>query len=105
MQEALNKEVTDRTDGDADLQTKIDEINSASEDLVAHPTSVAAKIAKLRDSLAAELHAQDNAEHPLVTVSLKQEAGKIKDLAVTTKTDTLMSDVKLAGSDTRNSHL
>ena len=97
LQEALNKEVTDRTDGDADLQTKIDEINSASEDLVAHPTSVAAKIAKLRDSLVAELHAQD--ADNLITVSLKQEAGKIKDLAVTSKTDTLMSDVKLAGID------
>lgn len=99
LQEALNKEVTDRTDGDADLQTKIDEINSTSEDLVAHPTSVAAKIASLRDSLAAELHAQDAVEKPLITVSLKQEAGKIKDLAVTSKTDTLMSDVKLAGID------
>lgn len=99
LQEALNKEVTDRTDGDADLQSKIDEINSTSEDLVAHPTSVAAKIAKLRDSLVAELHAQDAVEKPLITVSLKQEAGKIKDLAVTSKTDTLMSDVKLAGID------
>lgn len=99
LQEALNKEVTDRTDGDADLQTKIDEINSTSEDLVAHPTSVAAKIASLRDSLVAELHAQDATEKPLITVSLKQEAGKIKDLAVTSKTDTLMSDVKLAGID------
>ena len=99
LQEALNKEVTDRTDGDADLQAKIDEINSASEDLGAHPTSVAAKIAKLRDSLVAELHAQDAVEKPLITVSLKQEAGKIKDLAVTSKTDTLMSDVKLAGID------
>ena len=99
LQEALNKEVTDRTDGDADLQGKIDEINSDSEDIVAHPTSVAAKIARLRDSLAAELHAQDNANHPLVTVSLSQEAGRIKDLAVTTKTDTLMSDTKLAGID------
>ena len=99
LQEALNKEVTDRTDGDADLQTKIDEINSTSEDLVAHPTSVAAKIAKLRDSLVAELHAQDAVEKPLITVSLKQEAGMIKDLAVTSKTDTLMSDVKLAGID------
>ena len=97
LQEALNKEVTDRTNGDADLQAKIDEINSTSEDLVAHPTSVAAKIAKLRDSLVAELHAQDAVEKPLITVSLKQEAGKIKDLAVTSKTDTLMSDVKLAG--------
>ena len=99
LQEALNKEVTDRTDGDADLQAKIDEINSTSEDLVAHPTSVAAKIASLRDSLVAELHAQDAVEKPLITVSLKQEAGKIKDLAVTSKTDTLMSDVKLAGID------
>lgn len=99
LQEALNKEVTDRTDGDADLQNKIDEINSASEDLVAHPTSVAAKIASLRDSLVAELHAQDAVEKPLITVSLKQEAGQIKDLAVTSKTDTLMSDVKLAGID------
>ena len=99
LQEALNKEVTDRTDGDADLQIKIDEINSTSEDLVAHPTSVAAKIASLRDSLVAELHAQDAVEKPLITVSLKQEAGKIKDLAVTSKTDTLMSDVKLAGID------
>lgn len=99
LQEALNKEVTDRTNGDADLQTKIDEINSESEDIVAHPTSVAAKIAKLRDSLVAELHAQDAVEKPLITVSLKQEAGKIKDLAVTSKTDTLMSDVKLAGID------
>ena len=99
LQEALNKEVTDRTNGDTDLQTKIDEINSSSEDLVAHPTSVAAKIAKLRDSLVAELHAQDAVEKPLITVSLKQEAGKIKDLAVTSKTDTLMSDVKLAGID------
>ena len=99
LQEALNKEVTDRTNGDADLQAKIDEINSTSEDLVAHPTSVAAKIASLRDSLVAELHAQDAVEKPLITVSLKQEAGKIKDLAVTSKTDTLMSDVKLAGID------
>lgn len=99
LQEALNKEVTDRTDGDADLQAKINEINFDSENLVAHPTSVAAKIAKLRDSLVAELHAQDAVEKPLITVSLKQEAGKIKDLAVTSKTDTLMSDVKLAGID------
>lgn len=99
LQEDLNKEVTDRTAGDADLQTKIDEINSESEDLVAHPTSVAAKIASLRDSLVAELHAQDDAEHPLVTVSLKQEAGNIKDLAVTTKIATLMSDTKISGID------
>ena len=99
LQEALNKEVTDRTNGDANLQDKIDEINSTSEDLVAHPTSVAAKIASLRDSLVAELHAQDAVEKPLITVSLKQEAGRIKDLAVTSKTDTLMSDVKLAGID------
>ena len=99
LQEALNKEVTDRTDADTNLQNQIDEINSTSEDLVAHPTSVAAKIAKLRDSLVAELHAQDAVEKPLITVSLKQEAGKIKDLAVTSKTDTLMSDVKLAGID------
>lgn len=99
LRNSLNQEVEDRTAGDANLQTQIDEINSDSEDLVAHPTSVNAKIASLRDSLAAELHAQDDAEHPLVTVSLSQEAGKIKDLAVTTKTDTLMSDVKLAGID------
>ena len=99
LRDSLDQEVEDRTNGDADLQTKIDEINSASEDLVAHPTSVAAKIAKLRDSLAAELHAQDAVEKPLITVSLKQEAGMIKDLAVTSKTDTLMSDVKLAGID------
>lgn len=99
LRDSLDQEVEDRTDGDADLQAKIDEINSTSEDLVAHPTSVAAKIAKLRDSLAAELHAQDNAEHPLVTVSLKQEAGKIKDLAVSTKIATLMSDTKIAGVD------
>ena len=99
LRDSLDQEVEDRTDGDADLQTKIDEINSTSEDLVAHPTSVAAKIAKLRDSLVAELHAQDAVEKPLITVSLKQEAGKIKDLAVTSKTDTLMSDVKLAGID------
>lgn len=89
LRDSLDKEVKDRTDGDADLQAKIDEINSTSEDLVAHPNSVAAKIASLRNSLAAELHAQDDAEHPLVTLSLKQEAGKIKDLAVTVKTDTL----------------
>ena len=99
LQEALNKEVTDRTDGDTNLQNQINEINSTSEDLGAHPTSVAAKIASLRDSLVAELHAQDAVEKPLITVSLKQEAGKIKDLAVTSKTDTLMSDVKLAGID------
>lgn len=99
LQDALDQEVKDRTDGDADLQTKIDEINSDSEDIVAHPTSVNAKIAKLRDSLAAELHAQDNADHPLVTVSLSQEAGKIKDLAVTAKVNTLMSDIKIAGVD------
>lgn len=99
LRDSLDKEVKDRTDGDADLQAKIDEINSTSEDLGAHPTSVAAKIAKLRDSLVAELHAQDAVEKPLITVSLKQEAGMIKDLAVTSKTDTLMSDVKLAGID------
>lgn len=99
LRDSLNQEVEDRTNGDADLQNQIDEINSAEEDIVAHPTSVNAKIAKLRDSLAAELHAQDNLDHPLVTVSLSQEAGKIKDLAVTTKTDTLMSDTKLAGID------
>lgn len=99
LKDSLDKEVKDRTDGDADLQAKIDEINSTSEDLVAHPTSVAAKIASLRDSLVAELHAQDAVEKPLITVSLKQEAGRIKDLAVTSKTDTLMSDVKLAGID------
>ena len=99
LRDSLDQEVEDRTNGDADLQAKIDEINSTSEDLVAHPTSVAAKIAKLRDSLVAELHAQDAVEKPLITVSLKQEAGRIKDLAVTSKTDTLMSDVKLAGID------
>ena len=99
LQEALNKEVTARTNGDADLQTKINEINSDSEDIIAHPTSVNAKIAKLRDSLTAELHAQDDATHPLVTVSLSQEAGKIKDLAVTTKIATLMSDTKLNNID------
>lgn len=97
LQEALNKEVTDRTAGDADLQTKINEINSESEDISAHPTSVAAKIAKLRDSLVAELHAQD--ANKLISVSLNQEAGKIKDLAVTAKTDTLMSETPLAGID------
>lgn len=97
LQEALNKEVTDRTDGDADLQTKIDEINSDSEDIAAHPTSVAAKIAQLRDSLVADLQAKDG--NKLVSVSLSQEAGKIKDLAVTAKVDTLMSDTKLAGID------
>lgn len=99
LRDSLDQEVEDRTDGDADLQAKIDEINSTSEDLGAHPTSVAAKIASLRDSLVAELHAQDAVKKPLITVSLKQEAGKIKDLAVTSKTDTLMSDVKLAGID------
>ena len=99
LRDSLDQEVEDRTNGDADLQAKIDEINSTSEDLGAHPTSVAAKIASLRDSLVAELHAQDAVEKPLITVSLKQEAGKIKDLAVTSKTDTLMSDVKLAGID------
>lgn len=97
LQDDLNKEVTNRTSGDADLQTKIDEINSDSEDIVAHPNSVAAKIAKLRDSLAADLQAKDDNE--LVSVSLSQEAGKIKDLTVTAKTDTLMSDTKLAGID------
>lgn len=99
LRDSLDQEVEDRTNGDADLQAKIDEINSTSEDLSAHPTSVAAKIASLRDSLVAELHAQDAVEKPLITVSLKQEAGRIKDLAVTSKTDTLMSDVKLAGID------
>lgn len=99
LRDSLDQEVKDRTNGDADLQAKIDEINSTSEDLGAHPTSVAAKIASLRDSLVAELHAQDAVEKPLITVSLKQEAGQIKDLAVTSKTDTLMSDVKLAGID------
>lgn len=97
LQEALNQEVKDRTDGDADLQNKIDEINSDSEDIAVHPTSVAAKIAQLRDSLAADLQAQD--ANNLISVSLNQEAGKIKDLAVTAKTDTLMSDTKLAGID------
>lgn len=99
LRDSLNQEVKDRTTGDDNLQTKINEINSTSEDLDAYPTSVAAKIAKLRDSLAAELHAQDNADYPLVTVSLSQKAGKIKDLAVTTKVDTLMSNDKLAGID------
>lgn len=97
LRDSLDQEVTDRTAGDADLQTKIDEINSTSEDLVAHPNSVAAKIAKLRNSLAAELHAQD--ANNLITVSLNQEAGKIKDLAVTAKVNTLMSDTKIAGVD------
>ena len=97
LRDSLDQEVEDRTNGDADLQTKINEINSNSEDLGAHPTSVAAKIAKLRDSLAAELHAQD--ANNLITVSLNQEAGKIKDLAVTAKVNTLMSDKKLAGID------
>lgn len=97
LRESLNQEVEDRTNGDAELQAKIDEINSESEDIVAHPTSVNAKIAKLRDSLAAELTAKDTNE--LVSVSLSQEAGEIKDLAVTAKVDTLMSDTKLAGID------
>lgn len=95
LRESLEQEVNNRTTGDDNLQTEINEINSTSEDLVAHPTSVNAKIASLRNSLAAELHAQDDAEHPLVTVSLSQEAGTIKDLVVTAKTDTLMSDTKL----------
>lgn len=99
LRESLDKEIKDREDGDAGLDNKIGEINSDSEDLAAHPTSVNAKIAKLRDSLAAELHAQDDAAHPLVTVSLSQEAGKIKDLAVTTKIATLMSDTKLNNID------
>ena len=97
LRDSLDQEVEDRTNGDTNLQDKIDEINSTSEDLVAHPTSVAAKIASLRDSLAAELHAQD--ANNLITVSLKQEAGKIKDLAVTAKVNTLMSDTKIAGVD------
>lgn len=97
LRDSLDQEVEDRTDGDADLQAKIDEINSTSEDLVAHPTSVAAKIASLRDSLVAELHAQD--ANNLISVSLNQEAGKIKDLAVTAKVNTLMSDTKIAGVD------
>ena len=99
LRESLDQEIKDRGTGDANLQTQIDEINSTEEDIVAHPTSVNAKIAKLRDSLATELHAQDNATHPLVTVSLSQEAGKIKDLAVTTKIATLMSDTKLDNID------
>ncbi len=97
LQDSLDQEVKDRTDGDADLQGKIDEINSDSEDIVAHPTSVNAKIAKLRDSLAAELHVQD--ANNLISISLNQEAGKIKDLAVTAKVNTLMSDTKIAGVD------
>lgn len=97
LRDSLDQEVEDRTNGDADLQTKIDEINSTSEDLVAHPTSVAAKIARLRDSLVAELHAQD--ANNLITVSLNQEAGRIKDLAVTAKVNTLMSDTKITGVD------
>lgn len=99
LRDSLNQEVKDRTTGDDNLQNNIDEINFNSEDLVAHPTSVNAKIAKLRDSLAAELHAQDDAKHPLVTVSLSQEAGEIKNLAVTTKIATLMSDTKLKNID------
>lgn len=99
LRDSLNQEVEDRTAGDAGLENKISEINSDSEDLVAHPTSVNAKIAKLRDSLAAELHAQDDAAHPLVTVSLSQKAGNIENLAVTTKIATLMSKTKLAGID------
>ena len=97
LRDSLDQEVEDRTTGDADLQTKIDEINSDSEDIVAHPTSVNAKIAKLRNSLAAELNAND--VNNLISVSLNQEAGKIKDLTVTAKVDSLMSDVKLAGID------
>lgn len=97
LRDSLDQEVEDRTNGDAGIQTQINEINSESEDIVAHPTSVAAKIAKLRDSLAAELHAQD--ANNLISVSLNQEAGKIKDLAVTAKTDTLMSETPLAGID------
>lgn len=97
LRDSLNQEVEDRTAGDADLQDKIDEINSTSEDLVAHPTSVNAKIASLRDSLVAELHANDVNE--LISVSLNQEAGQIKDLAVTAKVNTLMSDTKIAGVD------
>lgn len=97
LRDSLNQEVEDRTAGDANLQTQIDEINSDSEDLVAHPTSVNAKIAKLRDSLAAELNAND--VNKLISVSLNQEAGKIKDLAVTAKVNTLMSDTKIAGVD------
>lgn len=97
LRDSLNQEVEDRTAGDANLQTEIDEINSTSEDLVAHPTSVAAKIASLRDSLVAELHAND--ANNLISVSLNQEAGKIKDLAVTAKVNTLMSNTKIAGVD------
>lgn len=78
LQDSLNQEITNRETSDTDLQTKIN---------------------KLRDSLAAELHANDNDTHPLVSVSLSQEAGKIKDLAVTTKVNTLMSDTKIDGID------
>lgn len=99
LRKSLEQEVNNRTEGDNNLQTKISEINSTSEDLVAHPTSVTAKIANLRNSLAAELYAQDNANYPLITVSLSQEAGMIKNLAVTTKVDSLMSDTKLTGID------
>lgn len=66
LQEALNKEVTDRTDGDTNLQDQINEINFESENIVAHPKSVDAKIAKLRDSLVAELHAQDATKNLLL---------------------------------------
>lgn len=96
LKEALAQEVTDRTDGDAALQTAIDEINSESEDLTSHPTSVAAKIAALRDSLVANLEAKDG--NALVTVDLAQEKGLIKDLAVDVKVDTLMSTVQLDGA-------
>ena len=99
LRNSLDDEIANRTNGDASLQHLINEINSTEEDIVAHPTSVNAKIAKLRDSLNAELHAQDNTEHPLVTVSLSQEAGKIKDLAVTAKVNTLMSATKINGVD------
>lgn len=99
LRNSLDDEIANRTNDDASLQHLINEINSTEEDIVAHPTSVNAKIAKLRDSLNAELHAQDNTEHPLVTVSLSQETGKIKDLAVTAKVNTLMSATKINGVD------
>jgi len=101
LRDALGQEVQDRTDGDDDLQSKIDEINSESEDLTAHPTSVAAKIAALRDSLKVDALSADVkvGENTIMSVELSQEAGKIKDLKLEAKLDSLMSETKLDGID------
>lgn len=97
----IDEKIQEVKDSIDDLQAQVDEINSDSEDLTAHPTSVTAKIAALRDSLKVDALSADVkvGENTIMSVELSQEAGKIKDLKLEAKLDSLMSETKLDGID------